>query len=266
MQGRGSCPQGHGPHNSVQYVMRYRQRCDIYTQGPNHHHQARTGLCRPFAWPSGRVLAVDMDVDGAGTKRRREGCARCFGTSGKPSYDGLRARKTASSRERPGVLTELELQGGAVMVGYVDDAALSFLLKQSLAVECTMLVLLVFSLSWHVTVAVHQRGHQHPCRGAKAFSHGPRLLCGPSRFISCSKTWWSMPLVCMVQVPGYHLPCRGVEAPSHGPDCAADHRDPICTHTRWSMPLLSGSCMFSGRASSTGAGADDSRDPTVEAR
>ena len=35
----------------------------------------------------------------------------------------------------------------------------------------------------HSAVAVHLRGHRYPCRGAKAFSHGPG---GPSRFPSCS--------------------------------------------------------------------------------
>ena len=97
-----------------------------------------------------------------------DGCARCFGTSGRPSpwsslqpcitavmwgpekNDGLRAQTTACSGGRPGVLEEPEPQGGAVTVGYVaapgplpevasmagsdsvDGTALRFLVKKAL--------------------------------------------------------------------------------------------------------------------------------------
>ena len=44
----------------------------------------------------------------------------------------------------------------------------------------------------HSAVAVHLRGHQYPCRGAKAFSHGSGV---PSRFPSCSYTTWSKSLL-----------------------------------------------------------------------
>ena len=116
-----------------------------------------------------------MNVDGAGTSsamRRRQRRLRAMPRHGRQTvamelaaalhhsrcagpwtYAGLRAQKTASPGERPGVLTEPEPQGRAVTVGYVaapvqllavpllagaageavDDAALSFLLKQSLA-------------------------------------------------------------------------------------------------------------------------------------
>ena len=63
----------------------------------------------------------------------------------------------------------------------------SYAARFSRSAACTRLVLLVFSLCYfllspgpdarhhgrHDTEAAHQRGHQHPCRGAKAFSHGP---------------------------------------------------------------------------------------------
>ena len=47
-----------------------------------------------------------------------DACAPCRGR-GPGTYDGLRAKATASSGERPGVLTEPEAQVGAVTVGFV---------------------------------------------------------------------------------------------------------------------------------------------------
>ena len=69
-----------------------------------------------------------MKVDGVGTssaKRRREGRLRTVamglaavlhhsGDAGSGTYAGLRAQKTASSGQRPGVLKEPEPQRGAV--------------------------------------------------------------------------------------------------------------------------------------------------------
>ena len=80
-----------------------------------------------------------MNVDGAGTSsamRRRQRRLRAMlgrqtvamelaaalhhsRDAGPETYAGLRAQKTASSGQRPGVLTEPEPQGGAVTVGYV---------------------------------------------------------------------------------------------------------------------------------------------------
>ena len=99
----------------------------------HNHHQARTGLCRLSCVALRASLAVDMDVDGAGTssaKRRRERRLRSMlrherqtvamelaaalhhsRDGGRETYYGLRAPETGSSGGRPVVLTEPEPQG-----------------------------------------------------------------------------------------------------------------------------------------------------------